>query len=68
MVELKLGTGLLCLFFTYYAMLQCSSNLPIMFKMMLKIYNCAYSIITISMQICMNKSQLITDNLERLFY
>ena len=35
-----LGTGLLCLFFTYYAMLQCSNFCPIMLNIHLyqKIY------------------------------
>ena len=34
-VGVVVGTGLLCLFFTYYAMLQCSNFLPIMLNIML---------------------------------
>ena len=39
-----------------------------MFNIMLKNKNCAWSIITIFIQIYMNKSLLIADNIERLFY
>ena len=43
-------------------------NLPIMLKIMLKNKNCAQSIITICIQIYMNKSLLVADNVERPFY
>ena len=49
-------------------MLHCLYNLPIMLKIMLKNKNCAQSIITIYIQIYMNKSLLVADNVERLFY
>ena len=39
-----------------------------MLKIMLKNKNCTQSIITIYIQIGMNKSLLIADNLGRLFY
>ena len=39
-----------------------------MLKIMHKIKNCASSIITICIQICINKSLLIAEILERLFY
>ena len=42
-----------------FSILQCSYNLPIMLKFMLKNKICAYSIITIYIQICMSKSLLI---------
>ena len=43
--------------FTYYAQNYAQEN-----------KNCAYSFITICIQICMNDPLLISDNLERLFY
>ena len=59
--------SLLCLF-----LLCCTAavlkNLPIMLKIILKNKNCAWSIITIIIQICIKKSLIIADNLERLFY
>ena len=39
-----------------------------MLKIMLKNKNCAYSVFTIRVQVCVNKPLLTLDNLERLFY
>ena len=43
-------------------------NLPIMLKIVRKNKNCAWSNITICIQVGMNNSLPIADNMERLFY